>query len=368
MKTAAGLPPNPHGQRLAHVSIIMCTIAGFLVICRLLVRFLVHRRTGWDDYTLIISLALAIGMTVCFNMEVYYGMGLHTKQLDAHNKVLAFEWLWVAQLLYKFANGMTKITIVLLYLRIFPTRKFKILAWSVIGYVVAYCTAAVCTSIWQCDPIEKAWKKTLPGHCIDIGKLWYANSVLTIVADLVLIAMPVNQIVRLKLPLSQKLGLIFVFSLGVFVMACTIIRCVMLGPTTSQKDSVYYQAESNSWTFLEVDVSIICASLPLLKTPLQRLLPQIFGMKSSSAKSDGYYHGNAQKSSGRGAAIPMNNRAGRPRGPYSDAASDEEQILESGAGIMKTTKVTLEYEEAEITKDLADRKPRNGTFDFGLQS
>ncbi|OAP65557.1 hypothetical protein AYL99_01529 [Fonsecaea erecta] len=367
MKTAAGLPPNPHGEQLARISIIMCTIAGVLAICRLLVRFLIHRRTGWDDYTLIISLALAIGMTICFNMEVYYGMGLHTKQVHGHNKVLAFEWLWIAQLLYKFANGMTKISIVLLYLRIFPTRKFQILAWAVIAYVVAYCTAAVCTSIWQCNPIAKAWKKTLPGHCIDIGKLWYANSVLTIVADLVLIAMPVNQIVRLKLPLSQKLGLIFVFSLGVFVMACTIIRCVMLGPTTSQKDSVYYQAESNSWTFLEVDVSIICVSLPLLKTPLQRLLPQIFGMRSSSAKSDGYYHGNAHKSSARGSAIPMNNRSGRPKGPYSDAASDEEQILESRGGIVKTTKVTMEYEEEEVTKHLASKRGNLRTFDFGLQ-
>ena len=122
MKTAPGLPYNAHGQELANVSIIMCTIAGFLVICRLCVRFTIHRLTGWDDYTLVAALVrtafpllletrlieqlIAIAMTVCFNMgtyiqndarielifipEVYYGMGLHTKQVDAHNKVLAF--------------------------------------------------------------------------------------------------------------------------------------------------------------------------------------------------------------------------------------------------------------------------------------
>ena len=105
------------------------------------------------------------------------------------------------------------------------------------------------------SPIEKAWKKTLPGHCIDIGILWYVNSVFTLLADLFLIVLPINQILRLKLPLSQKLGLVFVFSLGILyafpissvwgcsdgfrsVMACTIIRCVALGPTVSQKDSV----------------------------------------------------------------------------------------------------------------------------------
>jgi len=36
---------------------------------------------------------LAIGMTVCYNMEVYHGMGLHTKQVDAHQKMLAYEVL-----------------------------------------------------------------------------------------------------------------------------------------------------------------------------------------------------------------------------------------------------------------------------------
>lgn len=55
-RAAAGLPPNPHGQELANVSIIMLVIAGLLVISRLLVRVLMQRSTGWDDYTLVASL------------------------------------------------------------------------------------------------------------------------------------------------------------------------------------------------------------------------------------------------------------------------------------------------------------------------
>ncbi|KIV79658.1 hypothetical protein PV11_07207 [Exophiala sideris] len=363
LREAAGLPPNPHGHTLATVSIIMCSIAAFLVVCRLLVRFLHNRMTGWDDYTLVISMMLAIGMTVCYNMEVYHGMGLHTKQVGAHQRMMAYEWLWAAQLLYKFANGTTKISIVLLYLRIFPSRMFKIVSLSVIAYVVAYCTAAICTSIWQCNPIAKAWDKTMPGTCIDIGKLWYANSAFTIFADLLLIAMPMKQIAKLKLPLSQRLGLILVFSLGLFVMVCTIIRCVMLGPTTSQKDSLYYQAQSNSWTFLEVDVSIICASLPILKAPLQRLLPRVFGTKSSAAKSTDYSKSPSYRAGVEGGpSIAMNSsrRSGLPA--KSDTASDEEQMIESG-GIMKTTNVTLDYEEVDLDKDSEGKHGRRD-FDF----
>lgn len=55
-RAAAGVPPNPHGQQLANVSIIMCALAGVTVIARLCVRIFMQRNTGWDDYTLIACL------------------------------------------------------------------------------------------------------------------------------------------------------------------------------------------------------------------------------------------------------------------------------------------------------------------------
>ncbi|KAK4953233.1 hypothetical protein LTR10_008939 [Elasticomyces elasticus] len=45
---------------------------------------------GMDDYTLVASMLLAIALTVSFQMEVHYGMGLHTAEVkSADTKVLA---------------------------------------------------------------------------------------------------------------------------------------------------------------------------------------------------------------------------------------------------------------------------------------
>lgn len=68
--TAAGLPPNPRGDGLATVSISMCVIAGILMLCRLFTRIFMASAVGWDDYTLVASMVLAVGMTVCFQMGV----------------------------------------------------------------------------------------------------------------------------------------------------------------------------------------------------------------------------------------------------------------------------------------------------------
>lgn len=51
---------------------------------------------------------------------------------------------------------------------------------------------------------------------------------------------------------------------------------------------------------------------------------------------------------------------------HNDAASDEEQILESRA-IRKTMNVTLEYEEMDVDKDAARRREAE-RFDFGLKN
>ncbi|KAK5107610.1 hypothetical protein LTR62_000945 [Meristemomyces frigidus] len=339
---------------------------------------------------------LAIGMTTCFQMEVYYGLGLHTSQVkSAEHKRLSFLWLWINQILYKIANGSIKISIALLYLRIFPSKQFKYTIWAFCVFVVAYCLAAILPSIFQCrpvltlplyqctltdsSPIDKAWNKKLAGHCIKTIQIWYVNSTMTLIADAILIALPINNIIRLQLPKAQRLALVFVFSLGIFVMATTIVRLVSLNPLAGQGDTLWYQASSNSWAFLEIDVSLICASIPILRTPMGMLFPRLLGRLSTrngGAESGRQYHGQASNRAElpAGSGINMANRAEWQKSSAGHAyvrgvrhpnhddddddrdsagASDEERILGSD-GIRKTTMVTLDYDESQ--------RSQSGTF------
>ncbi|KAK4552317.1 hypothetical protein LTR86_010488 [Recurvomyces mirabilis] len=347
-RAADGLPPNPHGQNLATVGIIMCIIAGVLVTCRLLTRIFMAHAVGWDDYTLALSMLLAVGMTTCFQMEVFYGMGLHTADVEnANYKHTSLLWLWINQILYKIANGAIKISIALLYLRIFPSKKFKYTVWAFIGFVIAYCLAALLPSIFQC-------------------------STMTLIADAILVGLPISNLVKLQLPKAQRIALVFVFGLGIFVMATTIVRLVSLSPLASQGDLLWYQATSNSWAFLEIDVSIICASIPVLRAPIGMLFPRLLGRLSTrnGAESGNQYHGQFRSGMAarvpEGSAISMQDRTqwqkstggnayvrGVHGGIDDDAASDEERIL-GAEGIRKTTEVTFGYDELE--------RSRSGTF------
>ncbi|KAL7931949.1 hypothetical protein V8C35DRAFT_308954 [Trichoderma chlorosporum] len=299
--------PNPRGESLAHLSIIFVSLAGFFVILRMLTRYFHTKSWGADDALIVAALALACCMTAAYNGEAGNGFGLHSNQIDNHHKILAFKWFFVAQILYKVTTCLTKMSLGMLYLRIFPDRKFRLAVISVMAVTAAYTLAAVLLTIFACKPIEKSWNKALPGVCVNSISIWYSTSVLNIITDLLIIVLPLNEIRRLQLPMMKKLLLGGLFSLGVFVIACTVIRMITVSPQTTASDQTYYQAVSNSWTFVETNVGIICSCLPIVWVPITRQMLRWLGLGGEdttvTAKSGQAYalgsHGHASSARAR---------------------------------------------------------------------
>lgn len=124
---------------------------------------------------------------------------------------------FVAQILYKINIGLTKVGILLLYLRLFIQRWFVITCWTWIAIITAFTFSTVISSIFQCSPVQYAFNKSLPGHgsCIDLTAFWYANAAFNIFSDLVLVALPIPVISRLQLPPRLKLVICGIFAVGV---------------------------------------------------------------------------------------------------------------------------------------------------------
>ncbi|KAH8660195.1 hypothetical protein BX600DRAFT_467390 [Xylariales sp. PMI_506] len=274
--------PNPRGNKLAHLSIIFVTLASVIVILRLVSRHYYRAGLKVDDALIVAATFLAIAMTITYNEEAANGFGLHTSQVSSSHQTAAFKYFFAAQIIYKVAACLTKLSIAFLYLRIFPTRKFRIAVFVVVGITIAYTLAAVLVTVFSCNPIEKAWAKSMDGVCLNSRAIWYSTSIMTILTDLMIIALPIFEIRKLHLPTIKKVMLSGLFSLGLFVIACTIIRMISVSPQTTASDQIYYQATSNSWTFVETDVAIMCACLPTLRIPLTKQFRKLLGLHKSS--------------------------------------------------------------------------------------
>lgn len=142
------------------------------------------------------------------------GMGIHADLLDPEDVVAIAKYLVVAEILYAWNLGWTKLALLIMYYRIFRVPYFKIMAWIVGAFVMAWVVCVMFLFIFICVPVEKLWYPEIPGHCINQVGTWIANAASTILTDLVILCLPVHQIWKLHLRKPEKIGLTIAFSLG----------------------------------------------------------------------------------------------------------------------------------------------------------
>lgn len=137
---------------------------------------------------------------------------MSTLSLDSVTEVLtrllAFECMYVT------AVSLIKLSILAMYLRIFPSREFKLGAYIIGGTVIAWCIAIALVCIFQCDPLYKAWVPWAAGTCINLKASFIGNAVPNILTDIIILAMPIKQVWNLHATWAQKISLLCTFSLG----------------------------------------------------------------------------------------------------------------------------------------------------------
>jgi hypothetical protein len=143
------------------------------------------------------------------------GMGLHAgTAVPISNQVMIAKFLVVAEILYVFNLVWTKLSILLMYYRIFHFPYFKRWAYIIGAFVVAWVICITFLFIFICVPVQKLWYPDLPGRCINQVGTWIANAVSTIATDLAILVLPMPQVWKLQLRLSEKIALTVAFSLG----------------------------------------------------------------------------------------------------------------------------------------------------------
>lgn len=119
-------------------------------------------------------------------------------------------------LCYMLAIAMAKISILLLYRRLFATAAFRKAALTVGTAVVAWTIAAILALIFQCHPISGLWYPdlTFSNQCISLSIYYSSVSGLNMVLDIVVLCLPLWMVWHLKLDAGQKFMLSAVFALG----------------------------------------------------------------------------------------------------------------------------------------------------------
>lgn len=120
--------------------------------------------------------------------------------------------------LYGIAVALSKLAILLLYLRVFTAqiRGFTIVLILVAIIVIATGIANTIAAIFQCSPVPYAWDKTIEGgKCINMEAFARFMAIPNIVDGLVMLVMPIPLVWQLELEIHQKAALTATFLHGI---------------------------------------------------------------------------------------------------------------------------------------------------------
>ena len=109
--------------------------------------------------------------------------------------------------------GFVKTSVLWFYTRL-GDRYLTRLSYIMVVVVTSQALANVLVAAFQCQPVNKAWATTTPGHCVDINVFYLCNAALNIFTDVLTYSLPIRVIFKLQVPQKQKIALVFTLSLG----------------------------------------------------------------------------------------------------------------------------------------------------------
>ena len=124
----------------------------------------------------------------------------------------------------------------------------------------------------MCSPVSVIWSPTFPVGCINLLTFNYFNAAFHILTDLILAILPIPVLMGLQLSRKRKIALAMVFGAGILTIAATVARQAYNFIALTGPDFSWNWAPTELATNLEINMAIICASVPALQTFFKAVL------------------------------------------------------------------------------------------------
>ncbi|KAL1961168.1 hypothetical protein VTO42DRAFT_3113 [Malbranchea cinnamomea] len=272
-------PPFPivtaQQRSVLAVAIAFSIIPTIAVVLRLLARYVASRPLDASDYCIIVACILAVGLESVSITGVFhggigyghttdiileYGMGPVTKLLKL---IIPLQFLWALSL------SFVKISILLLYSKVFAVRFVILTARGAMAFITAWAIATILAGCFICRPFAFNWDQTIPGgRCGDQVLSFTITGVFNLVTDVLVLCLPLPYLYKLQMRLYKKIVLIGVFSIGLLTCVVSAIRIHTLS-SMDFADITYSIPPANIFSGLEPSVGVTLACIPLLR-PLLR--------------------------------------------------------------------------------------------------
>ncbi|KAL4807936.1 hypothetical protein BDV18DRAFT_159145 [Aspergillus unguis] len=318
--------PVYDGTRFVIVHAIFLAISFTAIAVRLWTRTFIARGFRWDDYLMVLSWMCSCVMSGITLEMLNWGLGIHMWNVPvSHLSPYFLRFNVIAAIIYCAGTGFLKVSVLLFYMRIFPSRNFHIAVWVLVFIAAGYNIASVLANIFSCNPVEKAWDLTImTGHCMDRPTFYFWNAGLGIFTDFATVLVPVPWLRRLQMPLRQKIAVGCILATGCFVGVVSCIRLSSLYILQHTADLTWATTNALMWCVIELNLGILGGCVTTMRPFVRRYFPRLLGLSSNS--SNPYY-----PSQSRGNSLPLHSIPRSGKSTFSNHGHQFSTAYKSGA-------------------------------------
>ncbi|CZR60635.1 related to integral membrane protein PTH11 [Phialocephala subalpina] len=315
----------------------ICTFFALIFLgARLFVKFRKFGTLSIDDGFLILAALCLVGDLA---IQQYMWNEGNLRDDDLYDPADRFKMIVPGSILYVTSLWAIKVALVIFYKRIASRTTLQTVYNMVLGALGVTWAVIFFDIIFQCYPIDRKWttdsNRTCSTEASDIN--YWLTILLNIFSDIVIITLPITMVMKLKMPLKQKLGVAAMFALGFFVVIASIIRA-------------YYSRINN--TMLTCTVSMVETAISIIATCLPVLRTIILGHTSrtgTASRSNGRHYElsshHARVTTGRGTQVKSTYVVGGTR----KASDSEDELVKETAAMSGPSSVASGVEEGKQT-------------------
>ncbi|GFF38148.1 hypothetical protein IFM51744_03696 [Aspergillus udagawae] len=248
-------------------------IVTIFVAMRLSIRIRYRQFSFLEDASCLIAWALFMGYCAIAIIIGQHGGGYHLTDIHDPGTITAyFKFCYIATVLYCPMALFVKIALLSIIIRIFaPYRSKIIFIYAFLGCLCVYYIIAEIVKIRMCDPIPSYWLNTPGRKCLDQSAALLADSVISVISDLIILLLPLPLTWSLQMSRNKKLRVIGILSAGGLATAFSIYRLILVVRDGQTKDMTIFFVCIIMSGNAEGGVGLICACLPSLNILIKRV-------------------------------------------------------------------------------------------------
>ncbi|CAH0032525.1 unnamed protein product [Clonostachys rhizophaga] len=263
--------------------------AWFIAWIRLYSRW-AYRRFAADDWVMLAVAILYTAFLPLGKYTAYMAFGIDMWFLDYETVTQAFKRVYIVQTFYPTLLGLSKISVLCFYLRIFPEKQFRRLVYIGMALIAIPTIVITFITIFQCKPISLMWEGWLlpyyGGKCFDMHVVTFVAAGFNIAQDLFVVVLPLVPVWHLKMDTRTKWGVMVMLGLGVFITVTSCVRVPYIAAFGRTYNPTWDYEDILMWSGLELSVTIIVACLPAMGALMKQVMPWVSNAASAYGKTD----------------------------------------------------------------------------------